>query len=465
MTAQDAGATVLMLEKNPEGGGSSRVSSFQFLAPVPEDEDLFYEYLKNLDRWGQVPDDMARAAAAEFVKIEEWLIGLGFTITGITPSSSEANVPGGESVRIIWHEERPFEEGWKIVARNIEDRNIEVLYQTPGKRLIQTSEGDIIGVVADAGGEEIYIKAKRAVILTCGGYEFDDQMQKDYVPGYPILYFGNPTSTGDGVKMAQAAGADLWHMTNTMMLGSAPALKVPDYESPVELAVKGKLAYVFVDKHGRRYMNEDKPARHGQGWNEQRYFDLLELTFPRIPWYVIFDEQTTATTKLFKDVMDWCVVMEGYRPSEDNSVEIEKGWILKADTIQELGEQILALEANDGKMDPSVLEETIAAYNGYCGQGEDPEFGRPADTLLPLTTPPFYAAEVYPGSRNTQGGPRRDANARIIDVWGKPIPRLYSAGELGSMWAGLYQGGGNVSDCVAFGRIAGRNAGAEEPWE
>jgi predicted oxidoreductase len=51
----------------------------------------------------------------------------------------------------------------------------------------------------------------------------------------------------------------------------------------------------------------------------------------------------------------------------------------------------------------------------------------------------------------------------VIGVDGEPIARLYSAGELGSIYSFLYQGGGNVGECFAFGRIAGRNAAAQEP--
>jgi len=47
---------------------------------------------------------------------------------------------------------------------------------------------------------------------------------------------------------------------------------------------------------------------------------------------------------------------------------------------------------------------------------------------------------------------------------GSPIPRLYSAGELGSIYSYLYQGTANIGECLAFGRVAGRNAASERPW-
>ena len=57
------------------------------------------------------------------------------------------------------------------------------------------------------------------------------------------------------------------------------------------------------------------------------------------------------------------------------------------------------------------------------------------------------------------------ADWQIVRPDGQPIPRLYSAGELGSIYSYLYQGTGNIGECLAFGRISGRNAVAEKPWE
>jgi len=76
-----------------------------------------------------------------------------------------------------------------------------------------------------------------------------------------------------------------------------------------------------------------------------------------------------------------------------------------------------------------------------------------------LNEPPYYAVRVWTGGPNTQGGAKRNAKAEILNVDDGPIPGLYGAGEFGSMFGMLYpSGGGNVSECFAFGRIAGENA-------
>ena len=131
-------------------------------------------------------------------------------------------------------------------------------------------------------------------------------------------------------------------------------------------------------------------------------------------------------------------------------------------------------------MDPATLEETVGRWNVDVKEGRDSQFNRPIRSApeerpaykdfvssvlsAPIDTPPYYGLELYPCLLNTQGGPRRNARAQVLDPYDQPIPRLYSAGELGSMWGMIYQGAGNIAECMVFGRIAGMNAANETPW-
>ena len=115
--------------------------------------------------------------------------------------------------------------------------------------------------------------------------------------------------------------------------------------------------------------------------------------------------------------------------------------------------------------DADALAETVNSFNTYCAAGEDLEFGRPAEFLGPVETPPFYAIPMYAGGPNTKGGLMADAQRYVVDWKGDPIPRLFTAGEVSSAYKNLYQAGGNLGECVAFGRVAGRNAAGLEPWK
>jgi succinate dehydrogenase/fumarate reductase flavoprotein subunit len=228
------------------------------------------------------------------------------------------------------------------------------------------------------------------------------------------------------------------------------------YKLPgLEFAIRHRMkhaGYVYVDQAGRRFMDETGIDGHAM-WAPASYIDMKTLQKPRLPSFLIFDEETRL-----KGPVGWTnsgVAMDNYKWSADNSAEIRKGWIKAADEITALASQI--------NLPPDFLQSTITQYNSFCKEGYDPEFGRSANTLIPIAKSPFYAIDLWPAIINTQGGPRRNARAQVLNVWGSPIRRLYSAGELGSLWHRNYPGGGNVSEALAFGRIAGRNAAAEKP--
>ena len=78
--------------------------------------------------------------------------------------------------------------------------------------------------------------------------------------------------------------------------------------------------------------------------------------------------------------------------------------------------------------------------------------------MLPLRVQPLYVAQVWQLVSNTQGGPVHDAEQRVLDPFGRPLPGLYAAGELGSAFGHLYMSGGNLAECFIGGAIAGRRA-------
>ncbi len=78
----------------------------------------------------------------------------------------------------------------------------------------------------------------------------------------------------------------------------------------------------------------------------------------------------------------WNLLMNGSRWSVDNSAEIEKGWIRRADSIAELADLI--------GVDAQTLERTVEQYNAACEAGRDDPFGREPQTLGAVTQAPFY---------------------------------------------------------------------------
>jgi len=344
----------------------------------------------------------------------------------------------------------------------VTSRGIPILYETPVKNLIQNPVSkEIVGVVAERQGKKICVKAKKAVVLACGGYEADYEMQGYFnYPGIKIYPWGTPYNTGDGIKMVSEIGAPLWHMFSIEW--DAPCLKVPSEQYGIAIQVStgrtgASARFIFVNKYGRRFMDDTKNLVHTKETLELTYFSHARVEYPNMPFYIIFDETFRANQPLLsKRPMAWNGIHNVYEPSKDNTAEIEKGWISKGNTIKELAAKM--------GIDPAGLEETVAKYNQYCRNGKDAEFGRGKASLVPIDHPPYYGAELALTLINTQGGPKHNGKAQTLDKEDKPIPRLYTPGELGSFFGFLYPGGSNIPEAIAFGRIAGENAAAEHPW-
>jgi succinate dehydrogenase/fumarate reductase flavoprotein subunit len=115
-------------------------------------------------------------------------------------------------------------------------------------------------------------------------------------------------------------------------------------------------------------------------------------------------------------------------------------------------------------IDSKGLQDTITRYNGFCAAKVDEDFSRRESVLLPVSTPPYYAMTLGLSLINTQGGPKHNSNSQTLDKSGNPIPRLYSAGELGSFLGYVYAGGSNMAESIAYGRIAGEHAASLKSW-
>ena len=461
--AHDLGASVLLLERAPEGeeGGNTRVSAQGYLNV--SDVDKAVRYLDALSGHHAIPRDMARAWAEELSRNNDWIASLGGDPQEhqLQPAGIEfPELPGSDCVHKFHHGDvLGYSNTWKFFEQAVKQRPIGILYETRGKELIQDGiTKEVLGVRAERNGARISVKARKAVVLTCGGFENNQQMIRNYLPGLPYCYTsGTPYNEGDGITMAQCVGADLWHMNN--YAGPGMALKVPEYRTtfsmtPLHFAHEQPGGMIVVGPDAKRFADEKLRTLHGKVRRNGRW---VPLPVP-CPMFMVFDHALFGYGPLYdkNPVMGWSRIVERYDWSEDNSAELARGWIRRAPDVAALAAQI--------GLEPDALLATVERWNRHCGRGQDPDFGR-TKMLFPLTRPPFYTIELSPSMLNTQGGPRRNANGQVVRPDDTPIPRLYSAGELGSIYAYLYQGTGNIGECFAFGRICARNAVAESRWD
>jgi succinate dehydrogenase/fumarate reductase flavoprotein subunit len=356
---------------------------------------------------------------------------------------------------------------YKIVHDHLAKRGIEIRLATPARRLVaDPATREVRGVRIAANGAERTIEARRGVVLASGGFEGNADMKAQFLEGKPVLNAAARTNTGDGIRMAQDLGAALWHMwhihgaygfrhTDLAYPYAIRLKRFPDWFPGEQHRARVKMAWILLDQDGRRFMSEYQPYTQDTGVRPLQHYDPVRQRFPRNPAFMICDEAGRKMYPLGKATSNDKGIR--YDWSEDNLREVELGILTRADTLEGLAIRL--------DLEPEAVVASVSRWNEQCGSRRDGDFGRPGGTLTPIRTPPFYGAPVWATLSNTQGGPVHDAESRIIDVWGKPIPRLYAAGELGSSFGHLYLSGGNIAECFVTGRIAGRNAAALAAWD
>lgn len=486
--AAELGADVLVLEKGDRGGGNS-VCVAGGLIMTSTDEAATFEYMNWLCA-GQTDESVLRHFVSGLKTIPDFQRKLGlplkdnpkpFGAPGFFPEFPDA--PGSESVRGMSVVSAPGGAGlYNAIAAAAERSGARVQCNTIATRLVQHPvTREILGVEARTGsGETVAIKARKATVLASGGFEADDAMCRQYLTPCPIYFLGSPNLTGDGIRMAQAAGAQLWHMN----------------------AVAGPLSWGVKSKHGHVYVTYDLNRIAGFGYNAGAFKDAGSLLwvdrnarrfhdettdtaevrhglanrdtwlattpdapeFSHVPVFQIFDEKVRAAgavmTTLNSRTPPW---------SADNLAELEEGLIIQADTLEELALKCrwpnMPGVARAGHLDPRVLVDTVTRYNANCLDGHDPDCGR-RTFLAPLDTGPYYAVgPMFPTYLNTHGGPKHDVRQRVLDHENRPIPRLYAIGECGSLWGPYYNSMGDIAEFIVSGTTAARAAVEEVEWD
>ena len=357
---------------------------------------------------------------------------------------------------------------WRCLEEGVKQqgKKISVSWETPAKELVRNDKGEVIGVIAEKGGKRVAVRAKKAVFLTCGGYEYSIPLRKAFLDGNPTkswAFYGTPSNTGDGIIMAQAIGAGLLKPTKVAgrliipMIEKANGLRMGAFSPSV-----GSKNSIVVDNLGNRYTAENLIVKNPSSYffyREATKFDIVNLTYPRSPSWMVFDESLRTS----KPLVSLGISVVGFGLVEwdkKNEKAIRDGLVLKADSIEELADKIRAQPDNLKMMDKANLVNAVKKFNKSCAEGKDSEFNRLPATLGPIEKGPFYAVPLVAGGPNTKGGLNTNADREVLTWDDKPIPRLYAFGEISSVHKNVYQGGGNLAECLVYGRHCGKLAAA-----
>ena len=455
VTAADAGAKVLIAEKMSEAlaGGNSKVAG-QLFAYGHKDREATMAYYTQLAGGRAVPEAMLNVIVDGVTNMwdklkdkffdgddSEFMDWTGVPVIGeMSPEYPEFE--GSDKVALCTtHQGVSDSFLYKSVKNAVIKRadKIDVWFESPAVELIQDPDSRIVvGVKVTRNGETRNVRALSGVVVSTGGFECDTDMAQQYLGLKNYSVIGGQFNTGDGIKMCQKVGADLWHMnvfeggfgTNSCGYaaenGGLAHQVVTLAHNPMNTG-----ATVIVGTDGERFGNEAEIPRHGHLyengiWENPHYPNVIYLIMDQTQYDLAVSEG--ALSDDYKDT------------------------VLSAATIEELAEKT--------GCKPETLKDTIESFNTFAEGGKDYKHNRSADYMRAFDGKMYYAMPMSGLMLNTQGGPRRNENAEVLDTNGNPIPHLYSAGEMGGITSCMYQGGTNIAECIIFGEIAGTNAAA-----
>jgi urocanate reductase len=438
ITAAEAGAKVIIVEKLKISAGNTLISGAEYAAP---------------NNWIQERDGIEDSP--ELMK-EDMLTGGDNEGDPVLVGTICDNALAGaewlrDDVNVVW-EDTEMQFGGHSVPRSLvpqgatgeelvskllakaEEVGVQIIYNATAKNIIMT-DGTATGVYAEASdgsGSTYTVNASKGVILATGGFGSNVEMREQYNPDMGSQYKSTDSvaDTGDGILMAEEVGANLLDMQY-----------IQTY--PMCDPLSGSLLYtddarlygysIIVNKEGVRFVNE---------------LDRRDVMSEAI---------LAQTGGVCYELMD----ANGFKEAsiaENHGGEVQflkdHDELVEADTLEEA--------AAFFDIDAEALAQTVETYNSYVDAGEDPDFQRSAMNMK-IEEGPFYIVMATPAVHHTMGGVQINENAQVINTDGEVIPHLYAAGEVtGNIHGTNRLGSCAIADLTVFGRIAGTNAAAGE---
>jgi fumarate reductase flavoprotein subunit len=457
--AADAGARVVLIEKQARIGGMLHISTGQFsgagtrLQRERGIEDSAERHLADVERLshGLATRDLVRESVLRQGATVDWLQCLGFDFLVDSPRlvfghelySVPRTFQGKEDGRSIL---RVFE---RECSTRVARGRIELRLATRLQSLIRDERGDVSGVhvVGPAGAESI---VARAIVLATGGYAANRDLVRRFLPSAfrDALTGCLEHATGDGLLVAEDAGAattcsgaylptmslipDPDRPGFTLGYHAARLALVPAYRQPHE---------IWVNARGERWVAEDTPSPQSR--------EQALMRQPGLKMAVIWDERALEAAAPLLQPLE-----QGWTRGRIR-LEAERGqFIWSAASLDDLALRIGV--ATDG------LERTVARYNAAVDARNDPDFGR---QFLPgrIEHPPFYGVWSQAAMLMSREGLRVDSGLRVLDGSGAPIRGLYAVGEIlgASQFMGdSFVGGMSVGPCMTLGRLLGQRLAA-----
>jgi len=331
------------------------------------------------------------------------------------------------------------------------DGGVRLWPSSPARELVQEG-GRICGARIEKDGVPVQVRARRGVVLACGGFPQDAARRLRLFPHARHHSPAPPGNTGDGLSLAHAAGA---RIDESLPNAAAwvPVSKVPRGDGTHGLFPhfidRAKPGVIAVTRAGTRFVNE-----------ANSYHDFVQALFKAAPDH---DEPCAWLVTDHRAIRAYGLGFVKPRPLP-LAPHLKSGYLLRGETLAQLAQAA-------GLADPAAFEATVARYNADAAKGLDPLFQkgstaynrfygdadiRPNVCVAPIVAPPYYAVKVVVGDLGTYAGIATNGNGQALDSHKRPIPGLYAAGnDALSIMGGAYPGPGiTLGPAMTFGWIA-----------
>ena len=411
--AETLGANVILIEKMPVIGGATALNAGTLIATgskyqrevMKETKDSPELAYKDIFTVGKNRNDptLVKMVTERVGGVVDWLI-------------YDMKIPYGPAA--TQYPDHSANRQLGVTGRSVNYLNLmrekflgmggKLMLQTRAQELIRDDAGKVVGVRAtDKDGNTVELTSK-AVILASGGYGAVKSMLPKEMSNY--VFYGLDSETGDGYKMATAIGAGTINLDLVKMypqgVETVPGHGLAATASSTDTMKKS--GAIYVNTLGQRYVDEN--AALGV---------LTDMTVeqPDHIAYIVMDAKAWKeyVAKSLEDklvpneetLMTWTKIVNNGRPVMAVSDNL-------ADAAKTMG------------VDPEGLAKTVAHWNDMVKAGKDTDFNR--KITGGLGEGPYYIVEQKVRYQTTLGGLKADADLRILDKSGKPIPGLFGAG-------------------------------------
>lgn len=331
-------------------------------------------------------------------------------------------------------------DGMRHMAITAERAGVKFFYNMPADQLVQNDAGDVVGVIAKGkDGKFRKFLARKGVIMATGDYQNNKAMSDYFLPDLKYMGRKQIGKTGDGFVMIYWAGGVIEPIGHTKMLH--------DFDAGPPLMCD--MPFLAVNREGKRFVNETVEMSLLNNYlrdakNAGHYSQIFDSD------YMTQAAKWPGRLSSPEELKNWMPDYPGPRKGVfDSQVNTHV-----ADTLEELARKLEIL-------DPATFVATVKRYNEIVASGQDTDFGKPKEYLVPVEKPPFYGIHRRVRVSAICSGMLVDENHRALNADGKPIKGLWVVGNLGG---GFYGGvdypltvfGMSLGRCYTFGYLVGR---------